>query len=86
MACLTGFPSASLRPIMETDTTSRSHPLLMSKEADLGTWLQAQGRLAVGFSGGVDSAYLAVAARMTLGSDRVLAIIGRPARRANGAA
>ena len=79
MPCLTGFPSASLRPIMEIDTTSRSHSILMSKEADLGTWLQAQGRLAVGFSGGVDSAYLAVAARMTLGSDRVLAIIGRSA-------
>jgi pyridinium-3,5-biscarboxylic acid mononucleotide sulfurtransferase len=79
MPCLTGFPSASLRPIMEIDTTSRSNPILMSKEADLGTWLQAQGRLAVGFSGGVDSAYLAVAARMTLGSDRVLAIIGRSA-------
>ena len=64
---------------MEIETTSRSNPILMSKEAELGTWLQAQARLAIGFSGGVDSAYLAVAARMALGSDRVLAIIGRSA-------
>jgi len=64
---------------MEIDTTSRSTRTLTSKEADLGTWLRAQARLAIGFSGGVDSAYLAVAARMALGSDRVLAIIGRSA-------
>jgi uncharacterized protein len=33
--------------------------------------------VAIGFSGGVDSTYLAVMARLTLGADRVLAIIGR---------
>jgi uncharacterized protein len=41
----------------------------------LATWLRAQARIAIGFSGGVDSAYLAVAARQALGPDRVLAII-----------
>jgi pyridinium-3,5-biscarboxylic acid mononucleotide sulfurtransferase len=64
---------------METDTTSHSDPVLSRREADLDTWLQARERLAIGFSGGVDSAYLGVAARLTLGPDRVLAIIGRSA-------
>ena len=49
------------------------------KEAALAAWLSARGRVAVGYSGGVDSAYLAVVARRALGADRVLAIIGRSA-------
>jgi uncharacterized protein len=50
-----------------------------AKEEALAEWLRARGRVAIGFSGGVDSAYLAVAARRTLGADNVLAIIGRSA-------
>ena len=49
------------------------------KEAALAAWLLAHGRVAVGYSGGVDSAYLAVFARRTLGADGVIAIIGRSA-------
>ena len=49
------------------------------KETALAAWLVAHGRVAIGFSGGVDSAYLAVIARQTLGADGVLAIIGRSA-------
>jgi uncharacterized protein len=49
------------------------------KERRLSAWLAARGQVAVGFSGGVDSAYLAVLARRTLGADGVLAIIGRSA-------
>lgn len=79
MPCLRGAPSATLRPIMDIDTTAPSDPILARREADLATWLQARARVAIGFSGGVDSAYLAVAARLTLGPDRVLAIIGRSA-------
>jgi len=45
----------------------------------LADWLRARAPLAIGFSGGVDSAYLAVAARLTLGADRMLAMIGRSA-------
>ena len=45
----------------------------------LETWLRAHERVAIGFSGGVDSAFLAVVARRTLGADNVLAIIGRSA-------
>lgn len=49
------------------------------KEEVLAEWLRARGRVAIGFSGGVDSAYLAVAARRVLGPENVLAIIGRSA-------
>ena len=49
------------------------------KEAALVSWLLARRSVAVGFSGGVDSAYLAVVARRTLGDGGVLAIIGRSA-------
>ena len=50
-----------------------------SKEARLADWLRAQGTIAIGYSGGVDSAYLAAVSVATLGADRVLAIIGRSA-------
>lgn len=49
------------------------------KEAALAAWLTERGRVAIGFSGGVDSAYLAIVARRALGVDNVLAIIGRSA-------
>jgi pyridinium-3,5-biscarboxylic acid mononucleotide sulfurtransferase len=47
------------------------------KERRLVEWLAGRGRVAIGYSGGVDSAYLAVLARRTLGARAVLAIIGR---------
>jgi uncharacterized protein len=50
-----------------------------TKQAALSAWLAERGRVAIGYSGGVDSAYLAVVARQTLGADAVLAIIGRSA-------
>jgi uncharacterized protein len=49
----------------------------VEKERRLSAWLARRGRVAIGYSGGVDSAYLAVVARRTLGGDAVLAIIGR---------
>jgi len=72
-------PSATLPPIMNTDSTVPSDLVLLQKEADLASWLAARAPVAIGFSGGVDSAYLAVAARLHLGTDGVLAIIGRSA-------
>jgi uncharacterized protein len=50
-----------------------------AKEAALVRWLRERGRVAIGFSGGVDSAYLACVADDALGSDSVLAIIGKSA-------
>lgn len=49
------------------------------KESALADWLRARGSVVVGYSGGVDSAYLACVAVETLGRDRVLAVIGRSA-------
>ena len=62
---------------MDIDSTSPLDPVLARKEADLAIWLAARAPVAIGFSGGVDSAYLAVVARLTLGPEGVLAIIGR---------
>jgi uncharacterized protein len=47
------------------------------KERALVEWLRARGSALLGFSGGVDSAYLASVAAEALGPDRVLAVIGR---------
>ncbi|MBX3133471.1 MAG: ATP-dependent sacrificial sulfur transferase LarE [Gemmatimonadaceae bacterium] len=50
-----------------------------AKEDALLAWLRAQGSVLVGFSGGVDSAYLACVAVDALGAERTLAVIGRSA-------
>lgn len=49
------------------------------KERRLTDWVRARRSVLVGFSGGVDSAYLACVARDALGPERVLAVIGRSA-------
>lgn len=49
------------------------------KERQLAEWLRAQRAVLVGYSGGVDSTYLAVVAREILGRDHVLAVLGRSA-------
>ena len=50
-----------------------------AKETRLSAWLIARGSIAIGFSGGVDSAYLAAVAVESLGKGRVVGIIGRSA-------
>lgn len=54
-------------------------PSTRQKETSLAAWLSAQPSVLVGYSGGVDSTYLAVVARQVLGRDRVLAVLGRSA-------
>lgn len=49
------------------------------KEATLAAWLRERESVLIGYSGGVDSTYLAVLARQTLGRERVLAVLGRSA-------
>lgn len=80
--------SDSLRHMMKSDRTeqidgsdapARAELALEELTSALAEWLRSRAPIAIGFSGGVDSAYLAVAARRTLGADRVLAIIGRSA-------
>lgn len=50
---------------------------VIEKEQALIAWLSRRRRVAIGFSGGVDSAYLAAVALESVGSDHSLALIGR---------
>lgn len=61
------------------DCRAESGGVSETRELQLVRWLRAQPSVAVGYSGGVDSAYLSAVAVETLGRDRVLAIIGRSA-------
>jgi uncharacterized protein len=49
------------------------------RERELIEWLRAHESLLLGFSGGVDSAYLACVAIDAVGTERFLAVIGRSA-------
>src|SRR3954467_7143222 len=49
----------------------------VEKETALVAWLRERRRVAIGFSGGVDSSYLAAAAVDALGTDNTLALVGR---------
>jgi len=50
-----------------------------TKEARLVEWLRAQRAVAIGYSGGVDSAYLAAIALRAIGAENVLGVVGRSA-------
>lgn len=54
-------------------------PELRAKEATLVDWLRTRGSVLIGFSGGVDSAYLACVALEAVGGSHLLAVIGRSA-------
>lgn len=52
-------------------------PDALDRERALVEWFQSFGSVTIGFSGGVDSTYLAAVAVDALGADKTLAIIGR---------
>ena len=54
-------------------------PAVAEKETRLIAWFRAHGSALIGFSGGVDSAYLACVALEAIGAQRMLAVIGRSA-------
>jgi uncharacterized protein len=64
---------------MDDETVPERASSAAEREIRLVRWLIEQRSLAIGYSGGVDSAYLAAVAVHTLGAEHVLAIIGRSA-------
>ena len=61
------------------DSPPAPDAIAQAKEHALAAWCRARTSVLVGYSGGVDSAYLAAVALETLGPDRTLAVIGRSA-------
>src|SRR5215212_5270230 len=69
------------RAVEDVERSDIESPSTEDREAEarLGAWFREQGSALIGFSGGVDSAYLACVAVDALGAERVLAVIGRSA-------
>ena len=64
---------------MSAHQPSVSGDSAIARERSLLAWMRAHGPVLLGFSGGVDSAYLASVAVEALGRSDVLAVIGRSA-------
>jgi len=64
---------------MSSAVGSASSSSAQQRERELIRWLEAHESLLLGFSGGVDSAYLACVAIEAVGPERFLAVIGRSA-------
>ena len=56
-----------------------AYDIAQARERALVHWLTERGSVLIGFSGGVDSSYLAAVALESIGRDRTLGVIGRSA-------
>ncbi len=65
-----------MQTMRQLDPHTTASPAENAEQRLLG-WLHAAGSVLIGFSGGVDSAYLACVAVESLGAEHVLAVIGR---------
>lgn len=68
-----------MKPIPEPTPPGVVQARLLEKEVQLVSWFRRHGSVLIGYSGGVDSAYLACVALDAVGRDKVLAVIGRSA-------
>lgn len=68
-----------MSPIIPHDPARDPLDIARQKEASLASWLRDHHPVLLGFSGGVDSAYLGCVAAEVLGTNGVLAVIGRSA-------
>jgi uncharacterized protein len=64
---------------MSSPVVLESPRAAIEREGELVSWLRSHGSILLGFSGGVDSAYLACVAVEAVGPERFLAVIGRSA-------
>jgi len=64
---------------MSASPSGAAHPVAREKERRLAAWMRERAPVLLGFSGGVDSAYLACVGVEALGAERFLAVIGRSA-------
>lgn len=78
-ATMAELPAVSTTGLPIATTAALPAPTTAEREGALIAWLRARGSALLGFSGGVDSAYLACVALEALGAERFLAVIGRSA-------
>ena len=76
-SCARTRPAEPALSFLRMTAVGISQVTATEREKTLADWFRQFGSVAIGFSGGVDSSYLAAVAVETLGRENALAIIGR---------